>query len=64
MIRAPLGSSDYWSKVIHNNDGYIEKSQKALREPVGRLTTPPSTLSRLPKSIGIKSCAGILLEIR
>lgn len=35
MIRAPLGSSDYWSKVIHNNDGYIEKSQKALREPVG-----------------------------
>jgi hypothetical protein len=35
MIRAPLGSSDYWSKVSHNNDGYIDKSQKALREPVG-----------------------------
>ncbi|GID08888.1 PoNe immunity protein domain-containing protein [Pseudomonas sp. 008] len=35
MIRAPLGSTDYWSKVVHNNDGYIEKSQKLLREPVG-----------------------------
>lgn len=35
MIRAPLGSSEYWSKVVHNNDGYIAKSQKALREPIG-----------------------------
>ncbi|WP_420231925.1 PoNe immunity protein domain-containing protein [Pseudomonas sp. ABY48] len=41
MIRAPLGSSDYWSKVIHNNDGYIEKSQKALREPVGATDYAP-----------------------